>query len=222
MLFIKLVLLRDFWPRTLYLWKETVMIYPKGFDELKPFIARREIILVGDVAADPEMQEQIISAAILYLNTVSSESITLFINSCGGSGDTAQNISDSIQNSVAPVCGVVTGVAYSAAFTIFQACHKRMAYPNAKLMFHGGILTIRVDNIIDAKIVSEDTVKLGRKQIDELRKRISYHQKEIRDIAQRSGQPLKLIKKWWKEERIFTASEAKGFGFIDEIVEKQI
>ncbi|MEK7540707.1 MAG: ATP-dependent Clp protease proteolytic subunit [Patescibacteria group bacterium] len=196
------------------------MIYPKGFDELRPFLARREIILVGDVATDPEIQEQIISAAILYLNAVSSESITLFVDSCGGSGDTAQNISDNIKNSAAPVYGVVTGVAYSAAFAVIQACHRRMAYPNAKLMFHGGSLTIRVDNIIDAKIVSEDTVRLGRKQIDELRKRISYHQKEISGIAERSGQPLKLIKKWWKEERIFTAPEAKEFGFIDEIVKK--
>lgn len=197
------------------------MIFPKGFDEIKPFLARREIFLIGDIY-DIETQEQIISMAILYLNSVNSEPIKLFIDSCGGSGDVAQLVSDNVRNSVAPIHGIVIGVAYSAGFTILQACHWRLAYPNAKLMFHGGSLTIPVDSVMNAEFNSPATIELKKSQVSRLKKRISSFRKEMKKIARRSGQPLKKIKKWWQVERHFTAKEAKKFGFIDEIIGKSI
>lgn len=64
--------------------------------------------------------------------------IQIYISSPGGLLTTTLEIIDTIQNSKTPVYTIVTGTAYSGAFFISIAGHKRFAFKNATFLFHEG------------------------------------------------------------------------------------
>lgn len=64
--------------------------------------------------------------------------IQIYIDSPGGLLTTSLEIIDAIKNSKTPVWTIVTGTAYSGAFLISIAGHKRQAFQNATFLFHEG------------------------------------------------------------------------------------
>ena len=64
--------------------------------------------------------------------------IKIYIDCYGGNLTEAFGVVDVIANSVTPVHTIVAGCAYSGAFLIAAAGHKRFCYPHASYMFHEG------------------------------------------------------------------------------------
>jgi ATP-dependent protease ClpP protease subunit len=163
---------------------------------LLQFIQKRQIPLVG-MEINGGAQD-LVTSAILYLNTLGVDPIVLLIDSTGGAIAIGNIIVDAIRMSAAPIHGTVVGFAHSTAFWILQNCHRRIGLPASRMMYHGTALNgNRVDEIgFIAK---------------------AEHQKALEFLAQRTKQPLSVWRKWSRQERIFVGQEAVRFGILDEI-----
>jgi ATP-dependent Clp protease protease subunit len=167
----------------------------------KTFLANRQLRLTGDIY---EKAKELIIPQLQYLNGLSVEPITLYIDSTGGGDKSGFAIADAIACSRAPIRAIVECNAYSVAFDILLRCTRRIAYPHAHIMFHGSTIKLRID------------AKGLRKK---LRYEMRLHEREIAFIAKRSGQSERKIEKWSRQERKFNAQEALKRGLIDEIAE---
>lgn len=131
------------------------------------FAVNRLVFLRGEINADLVAS---ITPQLLYLDSISDETITLFVNSPGGSIPDGQEIIDVIRGLNSKVDVIVAGEAASMA-AVITACTTgvRKAYPNAELMLHqpliGGAgisgsatdITINTNHLLSLK---EKTIKL--------------------------------------------------------------
>lgn len=167
--------------------------------KLFPF---RKFYLMGKVS--DEMQEGF-CASLEAWNHDGREPVTLLIDSCGGSLFAGNWVADAISFSASPVHATVTGAAESSAFTILQACHRRSAYPLARLMFHyGSISNLNLDAVFDPVEFVRKSLKIANTGLDKL--------------VARSGKSSEQIRMWAHESRRFSASEALELNFLDEIL----
>lgn len=105
------------------------------FETFKALLDDRTILFTGDVT------DNIVERVVLPLTTLSQQNnkpIKLLIHSEGGSVEAGQIVVDAILTSKAPIITVALGMAMSAAFDIFLAGDRRIAYPNTLLMAHSG------------------------------------------------------------------------------------
>ena len=158
-------------------------------------------MLEGKINEEIQMN---IGRYILYLNAINDNPITLFIDTQGGDTEISLYICDAIQQSRAEVHGIVTAEALSAGFRILQSCHRRLAYPNALLMFHAPTGPSKRCDAKDWGAFHKDSLALHKEQLDV--------------YATRSKQPLKWLKKWSLQEKRFKAHEAFDLGFLDEVM----
>lgn len=175
------------------------MSYDEMFSHL---VTKRTVPLFRDI--DAEKQEDI-TTAIALLNSQSANPIKFLLDSEGGSVSHTLIVYDAIAHSEAPVNGLVMGKAHSGAFLISQAFHNRIAYPHATFMIHGPSLH---------GLRSDEENLAGKIKFRKL-----LHQKMLALIAKRTGQSMKKLRIWSREERFFTAKEALKLNFIDKIAE---
>lgn len=168
---------------------------------LEKMIVSRAVPIIDDIAPDKRYD---IEAALLLLDNESTAPIKLVIDSPGGSLRDARHLHDLIRLTLrSTVHGIVTGKAHSSAFLLLQGCDHRSAVPSATFLFHGNNLgDLRIDQPDRDEIIA----KLEGLFIDSLK-----------IIAARSGQPIRKLREWSREERMFNAKEALKLGFIDSI-----
>lgn len=147
---------------------------------------------------------QHVASAIMVLDQISSEDITLLINSPGGSVSAGVCIVDTMRLARSRVATVVCGMAASMAALILAAGERglRSAMPNSEVMIHQpltGVQGAASDIDIAARRI------LGTKQ------------KIAEFLAGATGQTPKLILKYMDRDSWFTASEAAEFGLCDNI-----
>lgn len=165
------------------------------------FLQKRHLVLMDEV--DGEHQEYITNS-IIYLNMKDESSvITLIIDSAGGGAIHGYWIADAIENSKAPIRGVVVGAAYSAAMVVLQSCHIRSAYRHAKFMIHGiGFRTASIGSV-----AFESEFAFYRKLTERF----------LEEVGIRSGRPER-IRELCANEIFFFAPEALELNLINEIV----
>ncbi len=150
----------------------------------------------------------IIQAQLLYLDSNESKSdIQLYINSPGGSVYAGLGIYDTMQLVSSEVATICTGMAASMSAILLTAgaTGKRSALPHSRVMIHqpmGGA----EGQATDIEITAREIVKLKR----ELYEIISLH----------SGKPVEVLEKDADRDYWMTATEAKQYGMIDEILLK--
>ncbi len=166
---------------------------------VKTLLAKRQIIVQGKIEA--EIQERVCSL-IVYLNALDDTPITIFIDSCGGLMRCGMYLFDAVSTSKAPVIGISTGVTASAAFSLLLACHKRLAHPHARLMFHAPEVKLRIDKDI-------------KEELEGLKK---IYEEQLKVLSKRSGQPIHKLREWARKEKYFDADEAKRVGYVDDLV----
>lgn len=133
------------------------------------------------------------------------EPIKLYINSCGGSVYDMWALIDIILNSKTPIYTYCTGYAFSAAFKIFLAGHRRFATNHATFMYHqlstwnSGRYQDIVEDMDETKYVQRtieeyviDRTDLSQSFLDEIREK--------------------------KKDFYIHPEEALKFGIIDEII----
>ena len=174
----------------------------KGNDIFSKNLENRVIHLVGEV--NDEMAASIV-AQLLYLSSISSEDIQLYINSPGGSVTAGMAIYDTMQYIKCDVSTICIGMAASmGAFLLAGGTKgKRMALPNSEIMIHqpsGGAQ----GQATEIKIVAEQILKTKRK-LNEI-------------LAANTGKPLEQIEIDTERDNYMSAEEAKAYGLIDNVI----
>ncbi|MFN4286540.1 MAG: ClpP family protease [Lacibacter sp.] len=162
------------------------------------------IIFLGEPIND--YVANIVTAQLLFLeSTDRSRDIQMYINSPGGSIYAGLGIYDTMQYITPDVSTITIGMAASMAAVLMCAGTKgkRTALKHSRMMLHqpyggaGGQAT-------DIQIMVNEVKKLKH----ELYEIISYH----------SGQPYDKIKDDSDRDFWMTASEAKEYGLVDEVL----
>ncbi|GAA3508041.1 ATP-dependent Clp protease protease subunit [Streptosporangium album] len=173
-------------------------------DPLYQRLLRKRIVVLGSEVND-EVANRICGELLLLSADNDRSDIWLYINSPGGSVPAGMAIYDVMQYIPNDVATVGMGIAGSMGQFLLcsGAPGKRYALPHARVIMHqpsGGIGGTATDIAIQAEQM------LYTKQM--MRERIAFH----------TGQTLEQIEADWDRDRWFTATEAKDYGFVDEVI----
>lgn len=173
-----------------------------AFDLYSRLLTDRIIFITGEIN---DNTSNIVISELLYLDSLSNEDISIYINSPGGSVTAGLAIYDTMNYIKSDVKTIVVGMAASmAAFLL--ACGKtgkRYALTNSEVMIHqplGGVS----GQATDIKIAAERILKMK----DKLN----------RILSEKTGQSLRKITKDTDRDNYMNAIEAKKYGLIDEII----
>ena len=167
-----------------------------------------ELILYGSIGHDEDwddISDKAFKQDIENLGDV--ENITLHINSPGGSVFSAIAIANTLKNHKAKVTANIDGIAASAATIITSACDVVRMPKNAHFMIHNP-MTFAYGNNQDM----EKTLNMLNKVKDSI----------IETYLYKSNTDKKTLSELMNEETWMDAETAKGYGFIDEIIDEEI
>lgn len=178
----------------------------RSFDIYSRLLKERIIFLSGQVN---DYVSTLICAQLLFLESENPKrDIYLYINSPGGVVTSGLAMYDTMQYIKPDVATVCIGQACSMGSLLLAAGApgKRYSLPNSRVMVHqpsGGAQGQATD------------IEIQAKEILSLRQRLN-------DIyVKHTGQKLKAIEEALERDRFMSAAEAKAFGIVDQIVEKQ-
>lgn len=166
-------------------------------------LLQNRIIFLGDEIV-PEVSN-IIQAQLLYLQALSNDDITIYVNSPGGSISDGLAIYDTMQFVKPDIQTVCTGMAASMASIILCAGTKgkRRILPNAKVLIHqpwGGTMGTAADMTIEINEINKEKQKIY----------------EI--LAKHTGKTAEEISLDSQRDFWLNAKEALDYGCVDEIV----
>lgn len=151
----------------------------------------------------------IVTAQLLFLESADpNKDIQIYINSPGGSVYAGLGIYDTMQIIKPDVATICTGMAASMGAVLLVAGEKgkRSALKHSRVMIHqpsGGAQGVASDMEINLR----EMLKLKKELYDI----ISFH----------SGQTYEWVEKASDRDYWMTSHEAKGFGMVDEVLEKK-
>ncbi len=167
-------------------------------------LLKERIIFLGDEIND--VTANLVVAQLLFLEAEDPDKdIQLYINSPGGSITAGMAIYDTMNYIKSDVSTICIGMAASMAAFLLAAGekNKRYALPNAEIMIHQPLGGTR-GQAEDIRIHTERILKT-RDTINKI-------------LAERTGKPLKTIQKDTDRDFFMSASEAKEYGIIDEVI----
>ncbi|WP_326640932.1 ATP-dependent Clp protease proteolytic subunit [Streptosporangium sp. NBC_01755] len=173
-------------------------------DQLYQRLLRKRIVVLGSEVND-EVANRICGELLLLSADDERRDVWLYINSPGGSVSAGMAIYDVMQYIPNDVATVAMGIAGSMGQFLLcsGAPGKRYVLPHARVIMHqpsGGLGGTATDIAIQAEQM------LYTKQM--MRERIAFH----------TGQPLERIEEDWDRDRWFTATEARDYGFVDQVI----
>ena len=171
-------------------------------------LLKERIIFLGS-AIDETVANQVCAQLLLLAAEDAEKDINLYVNSPGGSVTDGLAIYDTMQYVRCDVRTICVGLA--ASMGQFLLCAgtpgKRFALPHSRILMHqpsGGMQ----GQASDIAIQAEQIIYLKRM----LAERIAFH----------TGQPVERIEADSDRDRWFTAEEAREYGFIDEVIQKDV
>lgn len=165
------------------------------------------IIFLGTAIDD--YTANVIQAQLLYLDSADpGKDISIYINSPGGSVYAGLGIYDTMQFISCNVSTICTGIAASMAAVLLVSGteKKRFALTHSRVMIHqpmGGVQ----GQAADIEITAREILKLKQ----ELYTIISKH----------SGKPIEDVERDSDRDFWMTASEAKAYGMVDDVLMKK-
>jgi len=175
----------------------------RAYDIYSRLLKERIIFLTGEVF---DQVSSLICAQLLFLESENpSKDIAFYINSPGGVVTSGLAMYDTMQYVRPAVSTVCIGQAASMGSLLLTAGAKgkRFALPNARIMVHqpsGGAQGQATD------------IEIQAREILALRARLNNM------YVEHTGQELDVIERAMERDKYMTASEAKEFGLIDEVV----
>ena|SRR5574344_331006 len=175
-----------------------------AYDIYSRLLKDRIIILSGEIT---DGTADIVVAQLLYLDSLSHNDISIYINSPGGSVTAGFAIYDTMNYIKSDVSTIVIGIAASMAAFILSSGKKgkRYALPNSEVMIHqplGGV----EGQATEIMIVSNHIIKIK----DKLN----------RILAKNTNQKLNKIIKDTERDYYMSSIESLEYGIIDEIKDK--
>ncbi len=171
-------------------------------------LLKERIVFIGS-AIDQNTANLVCSQLILLEAEDPDQDISVYINSPGGSVTDGLAIYDTMQYVRPDVRTTCVGLA--ASMGQFLLCAgapgKRFALPHSRILMHQPSGQMQ-GQAADIAIQAEQIIYLKRMMAE----RIAFH----------TGQPVERIEADSDRDRWFTADEAKEYGFIDEVIQKDI
>ena len=177
----------------------------RAYDIFSRLLKERIIFLSGPVI---DMTANIILAQLLFLEQQDSKrDIKLYINSPGGSVAAGMAVYDTMQYVKPDVVTVCFGVAASMGATLLAAGAKgkRFALPNSEILIH---------QVMGGAEGQATEIEIAARQILRVKARLNAI------LAKHTGQTLEKIEADSDRDFWMTAEEAKDYGIIDKIIEK--
>jgi ATP-dependent Clp protease protease subunit len=178
----------------------------RSYDIYSRLLKERVVFLIGPVN---DQSANLVVAQLLFLESENPDKdISLYINSPGGSVSAGMSIFDTmnfIKPSVSTLC---IGMAASMGAFLLSAGEKgkRFSLPNSKVMIHqplGGTQGQATEIEIHAREILKT-----REQLNKI-------------LAERTGQPLEKIERDTERDYYLSATEAKDYGLIDQVIDKR-
>lgn len=162
----------------------------------------RQIVFGTDVNSD---SANIVVSQLLYLNSISDEEITMYVNSPGGSVYDGNGILDTMAFIKADVRTICTGLAASMGSMILMCGTrgKRSALPMSRVMIHQPLGGCN-GQATEIAIEYEEMMRV-RTELYDL-------------IVQRTKQPIEKVREDCERDHWLTAEQAKEYGIIDEVI----
>ena len=174
----------------------------RAYDIYSRLLKNRIIILSGEINDD---SANIVIAELLYLDSISNDDISIYINSPGGSITSGMAIYDTMNLIKSDVSTICVGMAASMAAFLLSCGKKGKRYclPNSEVMIHqplGG-------------------VNGQATEIDIVAKRIINLRSKINSIlAKNTKRNIKQIEKDTDRDYYMDANTALDYGIIDKIL----
>lgn len=175
----------------------------RSYDIYSRLLKERIIFLseeVNDVSAS------LVVAQLLFLDAEDpGKDIHLYINSPGGSVTAGMAIYDTMKYIKSDVCTICIGMAASMGAFLLAAGKKgkRYALPNSTIMIHQPLGGVQ-GQASDIKIHTEYLLKIKEKL--------------NRILSENTGKPLEQVEKDTDRDNFLSATEAKEYGLIDEVM----
>jgi ATP-dependent Clp protease, protease subunit len=167
-------------------------------------LLKDNIIFIG-VPID-DIIANLVVAQMLFLESEDPDrEISLYINSPGGAVTAGMAIYDTMQFVRCPVTTFCIGQCASMAAVLLAAGTKgrRFALPNSRILIHqpsGGVS----GQATDIKIQAEEILRI-RERLNEI-------------LAHHTGQTVEAIERDVERDRIMSATQAKEYGIIDQVI----
>ena len=174
----------------------------RSYDIFSRLLKNRIILLSGEI---DDILANTVVAELLYLDSLSHEDISIYINSPGVYVTSCFAIYYTMNFILSDVSTIFLGMAASmAAFLLSSGKEgKRYALPNSEVMIHqplGGAS----GQATEIKIAAEHILKT-KKKLNEI-------------LAKNTGKSIKQIENDTDRDNYLTANDAKDFGLVDKIL----
>ena len=177
----------------------------RSYDIFSRLLKDRIVLLSGEI--DDNLANIIVSE-LLYLDSLSHDDISLYINSPGGSITAGMAIMDTMNFIKSDVSTICIGMSASMGAFLLSCGKKGKRYilPNAEVMIHqplGGV----EGQATEIKIVAERILKLKEK-LNTI-------------LSKNTGKNIKQITKDTERDYFLDAKEALEYGIVDKILENK-
>jgi ATP-dependent Clp protease, protease subunit len=175
----------------------------RAFDLYSRLLNER-IIFLG-TPLDDQIANLIVAQLIHLESEDPDREVSIYINSPGGSVYAGLAIYDTIQYVKCDVQTICTGIAMAMGALLLAAGTegKRMALPNAKILIR------QVSSGFEGQATD---IEIQAREVISTKRRLE------KIIAQHTGQPLDKVSKDMERDYFMTATEAKEYGIIDNVV----
>ena len=177
----------------------------RAYDIYSRLLRDRIIMLSGEI--DDNLANSVV-AQLLYLDSVNHDTISLYINSPGGSITAGMAIYDTMNYVKSNVSTICIGMSASMAAFLLSCGQKglRYALPNSEVMIHQPLGGAQ-GQATEIKIAAERILKLK--------------EKINRILSENTGQDLEKIQNDTERDYFLSAEEALDYGLIDKVIEKE-
>ena len=178
----------------------------RAYDIYSRLLKERVVFLVGEVN---DHMANLVIAQLLFLESENPEKdISLYINSPGGSVSAGMAIYDTMNFIKPDVSTLCNGMAASmGAFLLSSGAKgKRFSLPNSKIMIHQPLGGAR-GQATEIEIAAREIIKT-REHLNRI-------------LAENTGQPLDKIERDTERDYYLSATEAKDYGLVDQVISKR-
>jgi ATP-dependent Clp protease, protease subunit len=178
-----------------------------GVKEMNPYnkLFEERIVFVG-APIDDTLANDVIAQLVALEGMDPDRTISLYINSPGGSLTAMTAIYDTMQFVKPDIETTCVGQAASAAATLLAAGArgKRAALPHARILIHQPHTEGGYGQTSDLEIQAKEIIR-QREELEEI-------------LAHHSGRTVDQVRSDIERDRFLTAQEAREYGLIDEII----
>ena len=174
----------------------------RSYDIFSRLLKNRIILLSGEI--DDNVSNSVV-AQLLYLDSISHDDISIYINSPGGSVSSGLAIYDTMNFVKSDVSTICVGMAASMGAFLLSSGKKgkRFALPNSEIMIHQPLGGAQ-GQATEIKIVCEHILDLKNK-LNKI-------------LAKNTGKSLKIIEKDTDRDNYMSSLDAVNYGLIDKII----